>query len=104
MLCVRVFVVLLLKLRLLGSVYTVTKSNLIIAKIDDPEKIPRIGDGVVDANNEYIGRVVDIVGPVTSPFAVLRPVKLSILSMLKPSTVLFYRSRKSEDRNRRVRR
>ncbi|MCS7110969.1 MAG: hypothetical protein N3D82_03410 [Ignisphaera sp.] len=81
-------------LRLLGSTYTITRSNLVIVKMEDPGRIPKIGDQVFDANNELVGKVVDIIGPVTSPFAVLRPVKLSTLSLLKPSAPLFYRSRK----------
>ncbi len=88
-------------LRVLGTIYTVTKSNLVIVKIENVEKIPRIGDQVFNANNDYIGRIIDVIGPISSPFAVLRPVKQSILSMLKPSTLLFYKPRRSVERGRR---
>lgn len=84
-----------MSLRVLGPVYTIARSNLVIVRIENPKEIPRIGDHVTDANNEYVGVVVDIIGPVASPFAVLKPAKLSILSSLKPSTILFYRSRKA---------
>ena len=84
----------LLSLQILGSIYTITRSNLIIVRIENPEKIPQIGDHVTDVNNEPVGVIVDIIGPVASPFAVLKPAKPSILSSLKPSSILFYRSRK----------
>jgi RNA-binding protein len=38
------------------------------------ENMPRIGEAVVDENLKTIGRVFDILGPVSSPYAVVRPV------------------------------
>jgi len=37
------------------------------------ENIPRIGETVVDENLKPIGRVFDILGPVSSPYAAIKP-------------------------------
>jgi rRNA processing protein Gar1 len=37
------------------------------------ENIPRIGDTVVDENLKPVGKVFDILGPVSSPYAAIRP-------------------------------
>ena len=55
----------------LGRVINVTPSKNIIVKA---EKAPKIGSAVVDENLKTIGKVFDIIGPVLSPYAVVRPV------------------------------
>ena len=57
-------------LQKLGKVRALTPSKNIIVKT---EKAPRIGDDVVDENLKVIGKVFDIIGPVSSPYAVLKP-------------------------------
>jgi RNA-binding protein len=37
------------------------------------EKAPGIGASVVDETLQTVGRVFDIIGPVTSPYAVVKP-------------------------------
>jgi rRNA processing protein Gar1 len=37
------------------------------------EKTPRIGFVVIDENLKAVGKVFDIIGPVSSPYAVVRP-------------------------------
>lgn len=37
------------------------------------ENTPRINETVVDENLKTIGRIADIFGPVTSPYASIRP-------------------------------
>jgi RNA-binding protein len=37
------------------------------------EKAPKIGSSVIDDNLKDVGRVFDIIGPVTSPYAIVRP-------------------------------
>jgi RNA-binding protein len=37
------------------------------------EKAPKIGSVVVDESLKTIGKVFDVIGPVTSPYAVVRP-------------------------------
>jgi RNA-binding protein len=76
---------------LLGTVHIITRDKLIIVRIGKPESIPGIGSKVLDANGFEVGRVIDIIGPINNPFAVVKPLSYSVLSSIKPSTVLFYR-------------
>ena len=54
----------------LGLILHVTPSRSIIVKI---ENLPRIGETVVDENLKPVGRVLDILGPVSSPYATVAP-------------------------------
>jgi rRNA processing protein Gar1 len=42
----------------------------VVVKIDKP---PRLGTAVVDENLKVVGKVFDIIGPVSSPYAIIRP-------------------------------
>lgn len=55
----------------LGKVLHVTPSQNIIVKAD---KTPRIGSSVVNDNLKVVGNVFDVIGPVSSPYAVVKPV------------------------------
>jgi RNA-binding protein len=37
------------------------------------EKVPKIGDTVVDENLKQVGKVFDILGPASSPYVAIRP-------------------------------
>jgi len=37
------------------------------------EKVPKIGETVVDENLRPIGKVFDLFGPVSSPYAAIKP-------------------------------
>jgi len=54
----------------LGRVLNLTPSQNIVVKL---EKTPKLGDAVIDENLNVIGRIFDIIGPVSSPYAVIRP-------------------------------
>lgn len=54
----------------LGRVSNLTPSQNIVVKLDKP---PKIGTYVVDDNLKTIGKVFDIIGPVSSPYAVIKP-------------------------------
>ena len=54
----------------LGRVITLTPSQNLVVKT---EKAPKIGSSVVDDNLKDVGSVFDIIGPVTSPYAIVRP-------------------------------
>ncbi len=54
----------------LGRVINVTPSQNVIIKT---QNAPKIGASVVDEALQTIGKVFDIIGPVTSPYAVVRP-------------------------------
>ena len=57
-------------LQRLGKVITVTPSQNIVVKID---KTPQIGSAVIDEKLQVIGKVFDIIGPVSSPYAMVKP-------------------------------
>jgi RNA-binding protein len=57
-------------LQRLGLILHVTPSRNVIAKI---QNLPKIGETVVDENLKPIGRVFDILGPVSSPYATIAP-------------------------------
>ena len=54
----------------LGRVITLTPSQNLVVKT---ERAPKIGYSVVDENLRDVGRIFDVIGPVTSPYAVVRP-------------------------------
>lgn len=54
----------------LGRVLNVTPSQNMIVKT---EKTPKIGSTVIDESLKVVGKVFDIIGPVSSPYAVVKP-------------------------------
>ena len=54
----------------LGLVLHVSPSRNIITKV---EHSPRIGETVVDEDMKPVGKVFDIFGPVSSPYAAVKP-------------------------------
>jgi RNA-binding protein len=58
-------------LQRLGRVLNVTPSQNIVVKT---ENTPKIGSAVVDENLKIVGKIFDIIGPVSSPYAVVKPV------------------------------
>ncbi len=54
----------------LGRVVNVTPSKNVVIKA---ENAPKIGSSVIDENLQTVGKVFDVIGPVTSPYAVVRP-------------------------------
>ncbi len=57
-------------LQRLGRVLNVTPSQNIIVKVD---KAPKMGTPVVDEDLKSVGRIFDLIGPVSSPYAVIKP-------------------------------
>ncbi len=53
----------------LGRVLNVTPSKNVIVKT---EKAPKLGADVVDEDLRVIGKVFDIIGPVSAPYAVVK--------------------------------
>ncbi len=54
----------------LGKVLHVTPSQNVVVKVDNT---PKIGSAVVNENLKVVGKVFDVVGPVSSPYAVVKP-------------------------------
>ena len=57
-------------LQRLGKVLSVTPSQSIVVKVEKP---PKLGAAVIDENLKVVGRIFDIIGPVSSPYVVVRP-------------------------------
>jgi len=57
-------------LQRLGRVLNVTPSQNVVVKTD---KTPSIGSTVVDENLKVVGKIFDIIGPVSSSYAVVKP-------------------------------
>jgi rRNA processing protein Gar1 len=61
------------------------------------ENLPRIGQPVVDENLQPVGRVFDIMGPVSSPYAAVKP---GIPEPQKLVRKMLYCSSQREERRR----
>jgi RNA-binding protein len=57
-------------LQRLGKVLHVTPSQNMVVKVD---KTPKVGSAVVDEKLQIVGKIFDIIGPVSSPYVVLKP-------------------------------
>ena len=57
-------------LQRLGKILHVTPSQNIVVKTD---KTPKIGSAVVDEKLKVVGKIFDVIGPVPSPYVVVKP-------------------------------
>jgi len=57
-------------LQRLGKVLSVAPSQNVVVKVD---KTPKIGSAVVDENLKVVGQIFDIIGSVSSPYALVKP-------------------------------
>ncbi len=83
------------RLQKLGRVRALTPSKNIIVKT---EKAPKIGSEVIDENLKVIGRVFDIIGPVSAPYAVVKPTVSEPVKLVnKPVYLLLSKTKRSQD-------
>jgi RNA-binding protein len=80
-------------LQRLGKVLNVTPSQSIVVKV---EKAPKAGATVIDENLKVVGRVFDIIGPVSAPYAVIKP---SVKDPEKMKNKLLYVSLSKRERS-----
>jgi RNA-binding protein len=83
-------------LQRLGLILHVTPSRNIIVKI---ENVPRIGETVVDENLKPVGKVFDILGPVSSPYATIAST-IRDPEKLANRTVYMLPSKRRKEKNR----
>jgi RNA-binding protein len=83
-------------LQRLGLILHVTPSRNLVAKI---ENVPRIGETVVDESLKPVGKVFDILGPVSSPYATIVPT-IRDPGRLANRTVYILPSRRRKEKNR----
>jgi len=83
------------RLQKLGRVRALTPSKNIIVKT---EKVPKIGSEVVDENLKIVGKVFDIIGPVSAPYAVVKPTVSEPAKLVnKPVYLLFSKTKRSQN-------
>ena len=80
----------------LGLILHLSPSRNIIVKV---ENIPRIGETVVDDNLKPIGKIFDILGPVSSPYAAVRPT-VRDPEKLANKMVYVFPSKRRKEKNR----
>ena len=77
----------------LGRITNVSPSGNAIVKTDNP---PKLGSEVVDENLNAIGRVFDIIGPVSASYAVIKPTVREPSKLLnKPVYLLLSKTKRS---------
>jgi RNA-binding protein len=62
-------------LRRIGAVLHVAKDGLMVARVNVDRADRLVGLTVMDYSMRRIGSIKDIVGPVSSPYALIKPVK-----------------------------
>ncbi|MCL4430378.1 MAG: Gar1/Naf1 family protein [Candidatus Bathyarchaeota archaeon] len=81
----------------LGRISNVSPSGNAIVKAENP---PKIGSEVADENLNVIGKVFDIIGPVSSPYAVIKPsVREPTKLVNKPVYLLLSKTKRSRREN-----
>ncbi len=83
------------RLQKLGRVRALTPSKNMIVKT---EKAPKIGSEVVDENLNVIGKIFDIIGPVSAPYAVVKPTVREPAKLVnKPVYLLLSKTKRSKN-------
>jgi rRNA processing protein Gar1 len=83
------------RLQKLGRVRALTPSKNMIVKT---EKAPKIGSQVIDENLNVIGKVFDIIGPVSAPYAVVKPTVREPAKLVnKPVYLLLSKTKRSKN-------
>lgn len=78
----------------LGKVSNVTPSRNLVVKTENP---PKMGFEVVDENLNVVGKVFDIIGPVSAPYAVIKPtIRESEKLVNKPLYLLLSKTKRSK--------
>jgi RNA-binding protein len=85
------------RLQRLGKITNISPSGNAIVKAENP---PKIGSEVVDENLVVVGKVFDIIGPVSAPYAVIKPsVKDPVKLVNKPVYLLLPKTKRSRRDN-----
>lgn len=59
----------------LGKPEKLTKSGMLLVRIQ-PTNLPKIGEKVVTRKMEHVGVIHDIIGPIISPYVLIKPNKV----------------------------
>jgi len=88
----------------LGKAIKLYKKKLIIAQILNPRKKFNIGDKVLGPDLSFVGKIVDIIGNVESPYAIILPQRVKNPEKLLGRTLYSRSPKKMERRNKKPRR
>jgi rRNA processing protein Gar1 len=81
----------------LGRITNVSPSGNAIIKTENP---PKIGSEVVDENLTVVGKIFDVIGPVSAPYAVIKPtIKDPAKLVNKPIYLLLSKTQRSKREN-----
>ncbi len=75
-------------MRRMGYFLHIARSGVMIVKLSI-KRPPRIGTRVLGPDGKIVGKIVDIIGPVRAPYAVVKPVRRDL--KLGKGTTLFMR-------------
>ncbi len=78
----------------LGRALHISPSKNVIVKV---ENTPKIGEAVIDENFKHVGEVFDIFGPVSSPYAAVKP-KITRPEALVGKVLYLLPSKKGKER------
>jgi len=76
-------------LQRLGRVLHTTHNGYIVATLEAGERLPPLNTPVYDEKTNRVGVLLDIIGPVKSPYAVIKPDRRDI--RLGEGVTLYYR-------------
>jgi len=81
-------------LKKLGNVYLKTRSKLLIVKpllksFDKLESI--VGAEVYSSDLKRIGSVIDIIGKISNPYIVVKPISPEVIDQLDTGSVVYFR-------------
>jgi len=88
-------------LETLGRVLHMTRNGYIIVRLEKAESLPPLNTPVYREGARRVGTLLDIIGPVTQPYAVVKPDRAGI--EVKEGEELYYRRPEPKRRARRRR-
>ena len=86
----------------IGKIVHLAKSGRLIVKIEEKSNYELIGQSLINDRGTKVGKVIELIGPVSSPYASVIPVdsKCSIGGVVYKSHNPIHRIKSSKKRNR----
>ncbi len=84
----------------LGRVSKITRDGLILVEsiLKDPRRL--VGQQVYDPDLKVLGRIVDVIGRVESPYVVIKPLSSDIISLVEVGSTIYYRTARKKPRRK----
>ncbi len=86
----------------LGKVLHMTRNGYVVAVLEARDRLPPLNTPVYDEKTNRVGILLDIIGPVKAPYAVVKPDRKGL--EIPPGTMLYYRPPRPPRRRRGIRR